>query len=119
MGGVGEHIDGGGGEGLVAEGGKALAIAGEGCAVAGDINDSVGRHLCDGVYQRLVAALSRRIKHDNIGLHASFKQSCCRLRCVGADEFGVFNAVEAGVFLCIFNSLRNDFNADQLFDRNY
>lgn len=39
---VGEHIDGGGGERSVAEGGKALAVTGEGCAVTGDINHSLG-----------------------------------------------------------------------------
>ena len=47
---VGEHIDGGGGEGIIAEGGKALAVTGEGCAVTGDINNSLGGHLGDGFY---------------------------------------------------------------------
>ena len=50
--------------------------------VTGNINYSVGFHFCNGIYQCLVTAFSRRIEDNNIGFLSTLKQGLRRLRCV-------------------------------------
>ena len=99
---------------LIAEGCKLLAVAGEGCAIAGNVHQFLRGHLGNGFEHLVVTALTRRVYHDNIGSKALLCQLGCRLLGICADEARVDSAESVGIGTRIFDGIRNDFDADEL-----
>ena len=99
----------------IAEVGKEGAVTREGCGVAGNIDNSVGVHLCRGFNHVGAAALSRRVKNNNIGAYALIFKGLCRLRRIAADKARIFYTVQFRVDFCVNDCFGHNFNADNFF----
>lgn len=82
-------------------------VPGKGRGVAGDIHHPVGAHFAHGAYRFLVHALSRRVDDHGLGADAVSQEHFRRLGRICADKLGIFDAVAAGVALCVLDGLGN------------
>lgn len=92
-------------------------ISCSGGGIAADIDHPAGGHLDDGGKGRLVAALARRVEHDDIRPQALSGEAGRSLTGVGAEEAALGGdgvAHPGGVGLGAVNSLRHDLHADEL-----
>ena len=68
----------------------------------------------DGLDGVLAQALSWGVYGDDVRADALFLQAQGGLSCIGAEEFGVFDAVAAGVVFGVFNGLGHYLHAQDL-----
>lgn len=109
---AGEHVYAAGALGFVASGGEAFGVAGQGGAVAGDVNYPLRAHGGAAVERLLAHALARRVDDDGVRPLAHALIARGGLGGVGADELDVFNAVAARVRPRVLNRLGHYLSGD-------
>ena len=96
----------------VAAGGQALYVPGEGGGVAGDVGDAGDACGGEGVQQRLVAALARRVEYGGVEALTAIEQPGDLPGGVAADEVGALReAVAFGVAAGVVDGGRHDLDA--------
>lgn len=100
----------------VAVGAEILQVTGKGGAVAAYVNDAFGLHFYHGFQKGFVAAFARRIDNDDICVDAVlFVFAGKNFLGFSCEKFHISDIVYAGVFIGIFDSLRNDFHTSNKF----
>ena len=89
----------------------------QGGGVAADVDQALGGHAGDGFDGVGVQALAGGIHGDHVRADARFLQAQGGLSGVGAEEFGVFNAVAPGVVPGVLHRLGDDLHPQHLSGR--
>ena len=112
MGCSGEEVHGHGFFGLIAQGGEAAQIPGQGGGVAGDVHNAFGGHGRHRLHHVGGQSLSGRVHTDHVGPHPLRRQLAGRFSGVAAEEPGIENAIPFGILFCVLNGLGHHFRAD-------
>ena len=89
-------------------------IPGQGCRVAGDVDQTAGGHAVNCLDGIGVQALSRRVHGDDIRVNPLLFQLQSGLACIAAEKLRVMDAVASGVVPGIGHRLLDDLHADDL-----
>lgn len=112
MHGLREHVDGRDFLHGIAKSGEDLRIAGEGGHVAGDVDDARGLHAGRRGEDIFAASGADGVHDDDVGAKAFFVELWHEFSGISGVEFGIFDMIEGGILLRIFDGFFHDLDAD-------
>ena len=92
--------------------GRVLVL--QGCRVAGNVDNALRLHICEGAKDGFGAAGTRRVDDDNIGANPLLVERRHDSGRVAHDELGIFYMIVACIFPCVEDGGLYDFDAVDL-----